>query len=178
MALIMHPPDSFPPLETSVMVIDSVSLIFTLAFPNTAQRSEFQKDPQKKNDPAQWAASRRWVVMGDLISRLGKLAAMRNIAVLLISQTTTKVRAGSETVLQQAISGNAWDNIINTRMVLFRDWLQRPSAASVPEDYIQGARLIGVTKAGGITYGGLGRIVPFTIQKVGFTVLCPLLYMG
>ena len=171
LALIMHPPASFPPPKTALIVIDSISLLLTLAFPKT----ETHKESSGKGDAGQWSASRKWAVMSDLISRLGKLATTRNIAILLISQTTTRIKLESETMLHQAISSSAWDNGINTRIVLFRDWLQRSNASSAPDSYVSGARFLGVMKAGGIRYENFGKIIPFTITEVlsGLSGFCP-----
>ena len=173
LALIMHPPASFPPPNTALLVIDSVSILLTLAFPKTVQSTEPPKDSSRKSDAAQWSASRRWAVMSDVISRLGKLAATHNIAIVLISQTTTRIRVESDTILHQAISGSAWDSGTNTRFVLFRDWLRRSNASSVLENYIPKARFLGVIKAGGIKYDRFGKIIPFIIKEVG-SISCPI----
>ena len=106
--------------------------------------------------------------MGDLISKLGKLAATRHLTVLLTSQTTTRIRAETGAVLHPSISGTAWDGGISNRVVLYRDWLtlQEGDGSSQPKQ-VYGARFAGVVKASGISYPGLGKVVPFTIEKVG-----------
>jgi len=105
--------------------------------------------------------------MGDLISNIGKLAAMKNIAIVLTSQTTTRVRAEKGAILHPAISGTAWDTAINTRIVLFRDWLAPQEVdGSSQEARVQVARFAGVIKTAGVSYGGMGKIVPFAIEKV------------
>ena len=167
LALTTHPSGSFPPPKTSLIVIDAISSLFTLAFPKTIEKIDSKRDPGKKNDAAQWAVSRRWGVMSDFVSKIGKLAATSNIAVLLISQSTTRVRAQSDTVLHPAISGTAWDNGINARLALFRNWLLKPNEGSRQGNYVPKARFVGIIKAAGITYDGLGRVVPFTIKQVG-----------
>ena len=105
--------------------------------------------------------------MGDLISKLGKLAATKHLTVLLTSQTTTRVRADTGAVLHPSISGNAWDGGISSRIVLYRDWptLQDVDVSS-QKKRVHGSRFAGVVKASGISYSGLGKVVPFTIETV------------
>lgn len=166
LALLTHPTEAFPPTKTSLIVIDSVSSLFTLAFPKAKEKFPDNSGSAKKKDASQWAASRRWAVMTDFISKVGKLAATKKIAVLLISQTTTKIRAESEAVLHPAISGTAWDNGINNRLVLFRDWLWKSEEGSSQSMQVPKARFVGVVKAVGVTYDGLSRVVPFAIKQV------------
>ena len=165
-ALLLHPSPSFPPESTSLIVVDSISTLFAAAFPKTNERFDMQQTPIKKIDSVQWAASRKWSVLGDFITRIGKLAAMRNLAILLTSQTTTRVRAETKAVLLPAVSSTAWDGGINSRVVLFRDWLSQDMDGSDQKQFATGARFAGVVKAGGVSYGGLGKVVPFIIKKV------------
>lgn len=162
LALLAHPSNSFPPQGTSFLVIDSISILFALAFPKQAENSSDLQNPVKKNDATQWAAGRRWAVMGDLISKIGRLSATRNLAALLISQTTTRIRSETGAVLHQAISGTAWESGIITRIVLFRDWPFKESK----EEYEAGVRFAGVRKAKGLSYEGVGMMVAFTITEV------------
>lgn len=166
LALLIHPSPSFPPPKASLIVVDAVSSLFNLAFPKVVNNTGNKQSSCKPNDVTQWAASRRWAVMGDFISKLGKLAATKNIAILLTMQTATRVYAESEMCLYPAIAGTAWDNGINARIVLFRDWLFKSAASSSPGEYEQGARYAAVVKAGGISYEGFSKAVPFNITKV------------
>jgi len=167
LALLIHTSGFFPPPNTSLIVVDSISSLFTLAFPKTVEKLPSRGDAGKKYDAAQWAASRRWAVMSDFISKVGKLAATSNIAILLISQTTTRIRVESDTVLHPALSGSAWDNGVNVRIVLFRDWLLKRNERSSQGIYIPTARFAGIVRAAGVTYDGLNKVVPFIIKSVG-----------
>ncbi|KAL8969078.1 MAG: hypothetical protein Q9183_002164 [Haloplaca sp. 2 TL-2023] len=80
LALLLHPTAAFPPKDVSLFVIDSISTPFQQAFVQ-AERHVNVKNAGKKTDVVQWAAGRRWAVMGELITALGKLAATRNMAV-------------------------------------------------------------------------------------------------
>lgn len=170
LALLTHRSSSFPPVGTTLLVLDSVSTLFALAFPKTAENADPQQTPVKKSDAVQWASSRRWAVMSDFISKIGRLAATRNIAVLLTSQTTTRIRSETGAVLYPAISSTAWDSGIGTRIALFRDWIaQTGHTPSSRDDPIAGAICAGITKAKGVLYEGVGKVVTFKIQKVNST---------
>ena len=170
LALLTHQSTSFPPFNTSLIVIDSVSTLFALAFPKMLENADILQTPAKKSDAVQWSAGRRWAVMGEFISRISRLAATNNIAILLTSQATTRIKYETRAVLHPAISGNAWDSGIGARMVLFRDWLflglETPSSRG---EYVPGVRFAGVMKAKGVTYEGAGKVITFKIEEVG----CP-----
>ncbi|SLM33669.1 P-loop containing nucleoside triphosphate hydrolase [Lasallia pustulata] len=172
LALLTHPSPSFPPENTSLIIVDSISTLFATAFPRAIDSFDSNQTSAKKNDAVQWAASRRWSVMGDLISKLGKLAATRYLTILLTSQTATRVRADTGAVLHPSISGTAWDGGISNRIVLYRDWLtlQEGDGSSQGKE-VRGARFAGVVKASGVLYSGLGRVVPFTVEKYGLQEL-------
>ncbi|MCJ1285281.1 hypothetical protein MMC26_004621 [Xylographa opegraphella] len=108
--------------------------------------------------------------MSDFHARLGKLAAMKNIAVLLISQTTTKVKTEFGTVLRPALSTRAWDAGIHNRIVLFRDWEIAHDQQS-RENRTKAIRYAGVTKIANVTYEGLGKVVSFTTAQGGLQEL-------
>ena len=167
LALLMHQSSSFPPLETSLIVIDSISTLFALAFPKTGETASNQQPPAKKSDMAQWVSGRRWAVMGDFISNISRLAATKNIAILLTSQMTTRIRSETGAVLHPAISGTAWDNGISTRIVIFWDWIyQAKDASSSQGKYMPGVRIAGVMKARGVPCEGVGKVVMFVIEEV------------
>ncbi|CAF9927550.1 MAG: hypothetical protein ALECFALPRED_003740 [Alectoria fallacina] len=166
LALLTHQSSSFPPTETSLIVVDSISTLFSLAFPKTAENANSQQPPVKKTDTAHWVSGRRWAVMGDFISKISRLAATKNIAILLTSQTTTRIRSETGAVLHPAISGAAWDTGISTGIVIFRDWMfQASEVASSQGEYVPGIRFAGVVKAKGISYEGVGKVVTFVIEK-------------
>ena len=168
LALLTHQSTSFPPLNTSLIVIDSVSTLFALAFPRILENADILQTPAKKSDAVQWSAGRRWAVMGEFMSKIGKLAATSNIAILLTSQATTRIKYETRAVLHPAISGNAWDSGIGARLVLFRDWLFRgPEAPSSRGECVPRVRFAGVMKAKGVTYEGVGKVITFTIEEVG-----------
>ena len=168
LALFLHPAQSFPPRDTSLIVIDSVSTLFDLAF----HRPFDYAVSSKKSDQEKWAASRRFAIMGDLISKIGRMAALHDIAVLLTCQTTTRLRSGIGlgALLLPAMSGVEWGNGIATQLVLFRDWSPN-DAVNLGEGKERWERLryAGVIKVNGVLTAEEGRIdraVPFSVEKV------------
>lgn len=109
--------------------------------------------------------------MNDLMSKLSKLAALNNIAVLVTCQTATRMRAGLGAVLLPALSGTEWDNGISTRLVLFRDWPPpaHKDMSDADRQLLGKVRYAGAIKVNGVTLadiGTVGNVVPFTIQAV------------
>ena len=166
-SLLAHSAPTFPPEGATLLIVDSVSTVFNQAF---AQSNKYDKNRPlgKRSDVAQWASSRRWAVMTDLVSAVAKLAATKNMAVILTSQTTTKMRFGNTALLQPAMSGTAWDLGISSRIVLYQDWKAETNndstqkgTAAVPD-----LRFAAVSKIGGVSLEGYGHIVPFSIVTV------------
>ncbi|MCJ1234345.1 hypothetical protein MMC14_002306 [Varicellaria rhodocarpa] len=166
-ALLNSPSVSFPPQATNIIVIDSISAVLVNAFPTAVDAYDPRQAQGKRSETIQWAASRRWSVYGDLISRLGKLAAVQNLAIILISQTTTKVRADTGAVLYPSISIKAWDGGVHNRIVLFRDWLPNIETSVTQDLHHQGVRIAALIKAGSTSCDALGKIVSFTVEKHG-----------
>jgi hypothetical protein len=115
--------------------------------------------------------------MGDLISKIGRMAALHDIAVLLTCQTTTRLRSGIGlgALLLPAMSGVEWDNGIATHLVLFRDW--------PPNDVVklrekkerwEKLRYAGVIKINGVLTAEEGRIdtvIPFSVEKASESIV-------
>ena len=166
-ALLASLSSSFPPDGTGLLVIDSLSTLVSAAYSQVNRNEDIDQSQNKKVVASQWAASRRWAVMGDLISKIGKLAATRKIATLLTVQTTTRIRLENAALLHPALSGTAWEAGINSRLVLFRDWLSpsegQPNRvdSAIPEE----ARFVGVVKVGGVSLNSI-EMIPFVIEKV------------
>ena len=169
LALIVHPPQDFPPPCTSVLVIDALSTLLEGAYNPTSKG----RSGAGKLDAAKWAAGRRFAVRNELVSKLGKLAVLRDIAILVTCQTITRVRFGVGASLLPAISGNEWESGISTQIAIFRDWPpEREKDQQVEEGRWRRMRFFGVVKVGGTTMddnSGVGSVVPFTIDRVGIS---------
>lgn len=57
--------------------------------------------------------------------------------------------------------------------MIFRDWVfQATDATSSQGEYVSGVRLVGVVKAKGVSYEGVGKVVMFTIEKASTLERC------
>ncbi|KAI9774665.1 MAG: hypothetical protein M1840_002914 [Geoglossum simile] len=175
LALLLHPTSSFPPPKTGLIVVDAISTLFGSAFLRLSEGSQGNKDgktlPKSKNDPLHWATSRKWAVVGDFISKVGRLAVVKDVTILLISQTKTKVRMGAGAVLLPSVSSSIWDVSVANQIVLFRDDHLPREQPDAGEGNILDSRKIrfaGVLRSGGVahTEGALGKVVPFVIEEV------------
>lgn len=166
LALFMHSPRAFPPSNTSLIVLDSLSTLIDNAYPRNAD----ERAAKNRNEHTKWAAGRRLAIINDLISMLARVAAMHDIALLITCQTITRIRGSSRALLVPAISTAEWENCISTRLVLFRDWAPvQGKLIDVDADRLRKARFVGVVKVNGVTLadeGGVGNVVPFAIESV------------
>jgi len=164
LAVFVHPPASFPPPKTTLVVIDSLSTLFDDAYPRNAN----DRVSNNRNDQARWAAGRKFTIRNELILTLAKIAALHDIALLITSQTITRIRTGSRALLVPAISSAAWEDGVSTRLVLFRDWVpEQGKCGKVDGAKLQHVRFVGVLKANGVITadeGGVGDVVPFTVE--------------
>lgn len=166
LALFVHPSAAFPPQDTSLVVIDSLATLVDNAYP----RHTDDRTAKNRTDQARWAAGRRYAIINELIATLTRFAALHNVALLVTSQTITRIRGTSRALLVPAISGVEWEAGISTRLVLFRDWVRHGKAGSRPDaGRLQKVRFAGLVKANGIAFaeeGGVGNVVAFTIENV------------
>lgn len=167
-ALIMHAPSSFPPPNTSLMIIDGIHSIFDVAYPRHSVNNY-----SNKNDAAKWASGRRYSVLNSLMAALKKLAALNDMAILVTTGCATRVRSGSGfgAHLVPGVGGMEWESGISNRLVIFRDF------ASMKERLVKrqsggdatSARFIGLQKVNGTAFGDegdIGYLIPFMIEKV------------
>ncbi|KAJ5095041.1 hypothetical protein N7532_007332 [Penicillium argentinense] len=155
LALILRPPKVFPPEETSLIVIDSVSSHFPAYFPNAAElKEQLAKGKISDKQQLQWLLNRKWNVASDLATHLSRLTA-RNLAVLAINQTHTKIKNQPRATLHPILSGGAWESSVQTRLVVYRD---------LPD-----TRFVEVVKRGGrtVTVRVPELIVSFLIEDDG-----------
>ncbi|OJJ80781.1 uncharacterized protein ASPGLDRAFT_28802 [Aspergillus glaucus CBS 516.65] len=166
-ALLFRPPKSFPPDDTSLLIIDSISGPFPSYFPNpTELRARLAQSDITDKSKTQWLMNRRWNVTSDLANQLMKLATTRRLAVLAINQTHTKIKGQPRATLCPVLSGGAWENCISTRIVLYRDF-----CSVVEEDLpvLVNARFAEVMKQSGriLVLRLEENIVPFATESDG-----------
>lgn len=123
LSLLLRPPKGFPPEDTALLVVDSISGPFPSYFPNpTELKVRFSQSNITDRSRVQWLMNRRWSVTSDLANQLVKLAATNRMAVLVINQTHTKIKGQPRATLCPVLAGGSWENSISTRIVLYRDF--------------------------------------------------------
>lgn len=170
LALFVHPPASFPPQNTSIVVVDSLATLVDNAYPRNAD----DRMARVKTDQSRWAAGRRFAIINELISTFTRFAAMHDISLLVTSQTITRIRGASRALLAPAFTGVEWENGVSTRLVLFRDWVRQGNAHDrADSDRLRRARFVGLVKANGVAFaeeGGVGNVLAFTIEDVSQSI--------
>lgn len=170
LALTLHTPESFPPRNTALVVIDGLHAIFDVAYPRYRPGGY-----SNKNDASKWAAGRRYSVLGSLIAALKKMAALHDMAIIVTTGCATRVRTGSGlgAALVPGVGGVEWDSGITNRLVIFRDLAPRKERQS--QRYNGGtatcARFIGLQKVNGLSCGDdgdIGHLIAFKIGKVRY----------
>lgn len=125
---IIHPPSTFPPPKTSLLVLDNLNTLLDLDFPRTGYSSATRSEPQK------WQSNRRYSILGSLITSLNKLALLHDLAVIVTTGCNSKMRQGEGAAVGPGVGGSEWEAGIHTRIVVFRDF---------------GGRFVGVQKVNG-----------------------------
>jgi len=103
-------------------------------------------------------------VLQYIVGGLQKLAATRDVAIVVLTQCATKMQAERGATLIPAVNATAWDQGISTRLVLFRDW--PPDEAESRAVYFVGVQ----KKSGKGSSGTVDDITAFSIEQVSPTV--------
>lgn len=106
-------------------------------------------------------STRRLQILQSVISSLQKLAATRDITIVILSHCATRIQAERGAALIPAINATAWEQGISTRLVLFRDW-------SFQKKHITGVRCVGIQKLNGkASADSIGPVLAFSVHEVG-----------
>jgi hypothetical protein len=120
--------------------------------------------PAIKPDVQKWAASRRYALLGSIVSALNRLAARHDIAVLVTTGCATRMRSefgapGAPLGLVPGVGGSEWETGIWARAAVLRDF---------------GGRVVGISKVRGTAVAsgevGLGTVVGFAIGEGGVAI--------
>ncbi|KAI8960743.1 P-loop containing nucleoside triphosphate hydrolase protein [Daldinia sp. FL1419] len=153
--LLCKPTANAIPNNTSLIVIDTLSSLVNYAFPKNSEI----RQAQKGSGPG--PSARRLQVLQFLISTLQKLAATRDICIVILSQCATRMQFEHGATLIPAINAGTWEQGIATRLVLFRDWIMN-------SDTVHDVHFVGIQKLNGkTTPGGLSQVFAFRVDNDG-----------
>jgi hypothetical protein len=159
LAFLLHPPDTFPPPKTRLLILTNLNTLLETSNPRNTSFS-----PAIKPDVQKWAASRRYALLGSIVSALNRLAARHDIAVVVTTGCATKMRSefgapGAPLGLVPGVGGSEWESGIWARAAVLRDF---------------GGRVVGISKIRGTAVAsgevGLGTAVGFAIGEGGVAV--------
>lgn len=168
-ALVTSASADFLPAHASLVVVDDVSIPFAQAFPRL---NDAANEGRKRNDVKAWASARRWSVASDFASHMSRLAGLRNVAVVLLSQTVTRVKSQHGAILRPALSSKGWDDSIATRIVLFRDWTDGPTShVASTSTSTKDDRFFGILKLSGVLFNDVEHIGTWTVAEVGSSAI-------
>lgn len=121
LALVLHPPTSFPPAGTNLLVIDGLEALVNLDYPRVPFGNGTKSEQQK------WQGNRRYAILGTLVTALGRLASVRDVAVVVTSGCLSKMRSqdGLPAAIGPGIGGVEWETGIWSRIIVFRDFAGR-----------------------------------------------------
>jgi hypothetical protein len=106
-------------------------------------------------------STRRLQILQLIISSLQKLAATRDITIVILSHCATRMQADRGAALIPAINATVWEQGIATRLVLFRDW-------SLQKGHVSGVRLVGIQKLNGkASAESIESALAFDVHDVG-----------
>ncbi|PGH35887.1 hypothetical protein GX50_01212 [[Emmonsia] crescens] len=170
LALISHPPKGFPPQETGLIVIDSISSLFTSEYrtklPPRNRKPKLTTTTESKEERT------RWKIIGNLVMNLKKLAARLNCVVIVINEMASRFREKQPPVLHEALSGITWDSGVTTRIILCWHWLPPSFRSRVRMKRVRFAEVVKAEKVR-LGHGRTSRIVPFVIKKAGLHEFTP-----
>ncbi|KAJ9136434.1 DNA repair protein rhp55 [Pleurostoma richardsiae] len=158
-AIACRPTASTIPEGTSLVVIDSLSALVNHAFP----RATDSKTPAKNGNKGPSPSARRLQLLQYMVGALQKLAATRDIAVVVLTQCATRMQGERGASLIPAINANVWDQCIANRLVLFRDWAWNGEQAF-------GLHFVGIQKFNGkATPESVENISAFQVERAGLS---------
>ncbi|KAI5281567.1 hypothetical protein KEM54_003178 [Ascosphaera aggregata] len=182
LALISLSPNGFPPADTGLIVIDSISSLFRAEFRTKLRRPfsnqassadlEVDQNPRftaKFNVLNPYEEKLRWRIIGNILSSLNKLANIFNCAVIVMNEMATRFRPGQRPMIHEALTGTTWDIGIGTKIILY--WTWSPKEANTSS--CRAMRIAEVLKIGKVsTFGKRSeKIIPYIIQKTGLGLI-------
>jgi hypothetical protein len=168
LALCLHPTPMFPPPNSSLMVIDDLPNLILGSFPRQP-RNETNNDVSVPDKSAQRALTRRFQTIESIATALSRLAASRNMAIIVLSNATTSLKSSQKAILKPALAGLDWDAAIDTRIFLCRDFCPASQREMLSHRERKGYRLATVVRLAGREISR--PATPFVIEARGLRQL-------
>lgn len=132
LTIFAHPTAELPSPKTALIVVDDISNIVSGSLLRRSKPSPNGSEPPPgiQEKLARNAASKRFRVIETLASAMAKLAALRNLALVVLTNSTTNFKAGQKASLRPALASQAWDSSIHARIMLYYDFPPLPQEPS------------------------------------------------
>jgi hypothetical protein len=165
-ALVHHQTPEFPPSGTSLIVIDDISHLFPVLF----SRNSFKTS----STPRTATTSLQLTLLG----ALNRIASTCNLAVVITSHVSTRVRQPNGALLVATHGSKDWDEGFSSRLAIFRDFPSTVNLNSPLDDTddpnLVRLRYAGVIKAYGVSKlenDSFSEVIPFTFSLVALLPL-------
>jgi len=123
LTLFLHPTEDLPPMETRLIVIDDLSNLVLGSFSNDPKAIKPTAPAAVQEKLAKRAAGKRFQIIENLAAAMSKLAALRHLAIVVLTGTATSLKNGEHKgVLTPALASQAWESAVHTRIMLYRDF--------------------------------------------------------
>ncbi|KAK5467137.1 hypothetical protein LTS15_000107 [Exophiala xenobiotica] len=122
LTLFMHPTRTLPSPKTGLIVVDDLSNLLLSSFSRNPKPLKAAAPAAIKEKLEKRAAGRRFQIIESLGAAMSKMATLQNMAILVLSNATISLKGGQKATLKPALSSQAWDTAIYTRIMLFRDF--------------------------------------------------------
>ncbi|KAK6432526.1 hypothetical protein LTR95_011304 [Oleoguttula sp. CCFEE 5521] len=159
LALLLHPPPTFPSSHTTLLILPNLHHLLESSHPRNPTFSASTPAATQK-----WAASRRYAILGTLVTALNRLAVLHSIAILVTTGCATRQRPGMPLGLVPGVGGGEWEAGVWSRAVVCRDFGVRVAGVQKARGSAVAAGARGLKIVSDFTVDGHGKAVPVNSQ--------------
>lgn len=125
MAVLLHPSQDFPPSGTTLLVVDNLSNIAMIGLPQSevSNSSAATNGSLSREDIiSKSIAARRGAMLSAISAGLARVAASRNIAIVVTNSVSSHRKyGGKNSVLRSALNVQQWNENVSNRIVIYRE---------------------------------------------------------
>ncbi|KIX02188.1 uncharacterized protein Z518_08127 [Rhinocladiella mackenziei CBS 650.93] len=165
LTLFLHPSPSLPSSKTCLMVVDDLSNLLLGSFSRSPGTMKPGIPAAVKEKLEKKIARRRYQIIETLAAAMSKMAVLRSVAILVLTNSTMSLKNGQKATLKSALASQSWDTTVHTRIMLYRDFADDEHEAEISK-----------RGGGGLRYAEVQRLarknvyttpVPFVISTGG-----------
>ncbi|KIW86853.1 uncharacterized protein Z519_12474 [Cladophialophora bantiana CBS 173.52] len=120
LTVFLHPLRSFPSSKTGLIVVDDLSNLLLGSFSRNPKSLQLSAPAAVREKSEKQTVSKRFQIIENLAAAMSRMAALKNIAILVLTNTTTSLKGQTKATLKAALASQAWDSAIHTRIMLYR----------------------------------------------------------